>query len=111
VFRDYATGLGSIGIPGDAHWVIAVGAAALSGKLEPESSRGAPYNLALLTKPDVLAYDAVAVGTMAGSAAYGSSLATAFAAGTAAAAMSAGTSPAQPWQTICHQHGKLLRVP
>ena len=110
VFRDYVTALGSIGIPSDAHGVIAVGAAGLSGKLEPDSSRGAPYNADLLTKPDVLAYDAMGVAA-GGRQAYGSSIAAAFAAGSAAAAISGGASPAQLNRGIWLQPGRMLRLP
>jgi hypothetical protein len=91
VFLDYVTDRGTLGIPADARGVTTVGAADLKGRPEPSSAKGPPLNRDLLVKPDVLAFDVLRFGLEGGTAAYGTSQATPFAAGLAAAVLSAGT--------------------
>jgi hypothetical protein len=79
LFQSYATETADIGMPGDAHHVLTVGAADPAGKPRPYSARGA-HNLDLLVKPDVLAFDQVLPEGQ------GPGLASAFAAGLAAVA-------------------------
>jgi hypothetical protein len=57
VLADYRTAAGAVGMPADAHRVVSVGAAGPDGRPQPSSARGAPFNLALLRRPDVLAFD------------------------------------------------------
>jgi hypothetical protein len=106
IFYDYATDQGEIGMPADSHRVISVGAARSSGKAEPASSGGPPFNEALQVKPDVLAFDAPSEN-----AAGGAGVATSFAAGFAATTLSARVPPEQFLLWAHEQHGKLLRVP
>jgi hypothetical protein len=103
IFLDFPTDAGSIGVPADGQEVITVGAADFSGKAEPFSASGPPANLGLLLKPDVLAFDRLAVGARAGERAYGTSLSTPFAAGLAATLLSAGT-PYQQIHKMFHPH-------
>src|SRR5262249_51850561 len=111
VFADFPTDAGSIGVPADAHHVIAVGAADLSGKARPYSAKGPPANLELLLKPDVLAFDALGVAPEGSPRAYGPSLAAPFAAGLAATLHSAGASRPQILHILQAQWGQVFRVP
>jgi hypothetical protein len=108
---DYATNLGTIGTAGDAHGLITFGAADAAGNPESFSSPGPPLHLELLIKPDALASDQLQVQTGGGSIAFGSGLATAFAAGQAAILLSDHV----PWVHVDAmfrlQKGKLLRLP
>jgi hypothetical protein len=110
VFADFPTDVGSIGVPADAHQVIAVGAADLSGKVQPYSAKGPPANLELLRKPDVLAFDGLGVAPEGNPRAYGTSLATPFAAGLAATLRSAGASPQRILHLLQAQPGQVFRV-
>jgi hypothetical protein len=111
VWLDYATDLGTIGVPGDAHGLITVGAADNSGKPEVFSSPGPPVYLELLIKPDVLASGRLRAETGGGPVAYGTGLATAFAAGQAAILLNSGM-PLHQVDAIFHwQQGKFLRLP
>jgi hypothetical protein len=105
VFADYAPALGSLGMPGDAHKVITVGAANLGGRPEPSSVSGPPHNMELLAKPDALAYDVVGQGSQ------GTSEAAGFAAGLAASGLSAGASRCKFFEDVQVSRGGVLRVP
>jgi hypothetical protein len=109
VFLDYATEEGSIGMPGDAHRVLTVGAADLADKRRPESAGGPPMNVELLAKPNVLAYDEV--GLAKAGTAHGTSLAAGFAAGLAASTLSAGAPHGRFLEAVGVQPGQVLRVP
>jgi subtilisin family serine protease len=95
VFRDLPTSQGSIPILADTRALIAVGAANWSGQPQPYSATGTPGTLWNFLKPNVLAYDGLALTPPGTGSAYGTSLATPFAAGTAAALISAGFKPHQ----------------
>jgi hypothetical protein len=101
IFREYATAAGSLGMPADAQTAITVGAADLGNRRQPYSSGGAPFGLALLAKPDMLAYDQ----------GEGTAESTAFAAGLAALIPLAGRSPAACLQNLQVPPGGVLRLP
>jgi hypothetical protein len=82
LLHDFTTEVGTIGAPADSRAVITVGAADSHGQPQPYSAGGPPHDVALLAKPDVLAYDQVGEGK---NAAQGTGVAAAFAAGVAAA--------------------------
>ncbi|HMF16562.1 MAG TPA: hypothetical protein VKE98_05110, partial [Gemmataceae bacterium] len=109
VFLDFATELGSIGMPADARGVFAIAAASLDDKVQPHSAIGQPHNLELFPRP-ILAYDPLDLGPDSGGA-FGASLANSFAAGLAAALLSSGMTPDQLAAYLRQQAGKVLRVP
>jgi hypothetical protein len=111
VFLDYATDLGSLGVPAGTRIVKTVGAAALSGRAEPSSTMGPPLDRPLLVKPDLLAYDALALGLKPDQTASGTSLSTSLAAGTAATLLSGGMPPRVLEEWIAAHPGQLLRAP
>ena len=108
VFADFATDAGTVGIPADSRGVISVGAAGLDGKPRPETAVGSMPFVELSQRPTLLAYDALQLD---GGAALGSSVATAYAAGTAATLLSAGVSREYVRAWLNSQNGKVLRVP
>jgi len=110
VLRDFATRTGSIGVPGDSRSILTVSAAAANGQPEPYATDGPAYELRLLPKPDLLAFDQIQV-VEGQPADYGSSLATAFAAGMAATAMSAGYPKPVIYESVRAHPGKLWRLP
>lgn len=111
VWLDYFTDLGTIGVPSDARGSITLGAADAAGKPESFSSPGPPMHLELLVKPDALAFDQIKVEPGTGPVAFGTGLATAFAAGQAAALLS-GHMPIDKVQALFHlQNGRILRLP
>jgi hypothetical protein len=57
VWSDYTTRAAALGMPADAGRVIAVGAADSADGVRPSSASGPAFNLALLPKPNVFAYD------------------------------------------------------
>ena len=59
LLHDYTTAVGALGMPADSRNVVTVGAADRQGQAEPYSAGGSPFDVALLVKPDVLAYDQV----------------------------------------------------
>ncbi len=83
VFHDYATDEGTIALPGMAQRSIPVGSASANDRPRPTSAPGPAYNLALLPKPDALAYDGLPVAAE-GKAVFGTPAAAALAAGRAA---------------------------
>jgi hypothetical protein len=101
IFHDYVTAAGSLGMPADAQTAITVGAADLGNKRQPYSGGGTPFGLALLAKPDMLAYD---LGE-------GTAESTAFAAGLAALVPLAGRTPAACLQNFHIPPGGVLRLP
>jgi hypothetical protein len=109
VFHDYATDAGSLGVPGDAHDVLTIGAADQANQREPYSAGGPPLGMELLHKPDMLAYDRWMLGGM--EMAEGTDLAASHAAGLAACLLSAGMPPQRFVETVRSQAGGVLRVP
>ncbi len=111
VFQDYATDRGSVGVPGDARSIVTVGAADWDDSPRPYSAGGPLAYAELAKKPTVLAYDALQLGTADTAAAFGTSIATAFAAGTAATLMSAGMSAEAALSYVRRHDGRVLKVP
>jgi hypothetical protein len=101
VFHDYVTASGSVGMPADARTAITVGAADDHNRRQPYSAGGAPFNMELLSKPDVLSYDR----------SEGTAEAAAFAAGLTALAPMAGRSPTACLQALHVPLGGVLRLP
>src|SRR5262249_35918697 len=87
VLRDYATDAGDIGVPADARALCTVGAAQLARRPQPYSPVGPPWRLELLTRPNLLGFDALNLGVAGPGVAYGTSLAAPFAAGIAASCL------------------------
>jgi hypothetical protein len=100
VWRNHATPVGSLGMPGDARSAVTTGAADAAGRAQPYSAGGPPFALDLLPKPDVLTFDSGG----------GTGQAAAFAAGVAAAVQSAGGSRAGFFLDCATTPGTLLRV-
>jgi hypothetical protein len=101
VLTSFATAAGSVGMPADARRVITVGAADAAGREEPDSAGGPPAGLALLDKPNVLAFDEGA----------GTAEAACFAAGLVATSRSAGVGLYSFLRDLEVRPGGLLRVP
>lgn len=107
VLGDFATPVGTLAMPGDARNVITVGAADWKGQPQPWSASGPPAFVELAQKPTVLAHDLVLADQ---GPAYGTSLATAYAAGVAATLKSSGMSFDELFRFF-HQHqGQALRL-
>ncbi len=104
VWHDYVTETGSLGMPADAHRVTTVGAEDLDNRPAPFGASGPAYNLELLVKPDVWAYDQV-------EGARGTGPAAGFAAGLAASACSAGVPLVGLPHALSGRPGALLRAP
>jgi hypothetical protein len=109
VFRDFATDLGTVGEPASGRRVIAVGAASLDKRDEPYSAPGPPPGMELFLTPRLLSFDQLALGTRG--PAFGTGLATPFAAGAAAAMRSAGWSAEQVRQHFLGSGRHVLDVP
>jgi hypothetical protein len=109
VFHDFATDLGTVGVPADGRRVIAVGAADLEKRAESYSAPGPPPGLELFLTPRLLAFDALDLG--ARGPAFGTGLAAPFAAGAAAAMRSAGWSREQVLQQLLGTGRRVLEVP
>jgi hypothetical protein len=101
ILRDYVTAGGSLGMPGDARTAITVGAADERNRRQPYSAGGAPFNVELLSKPDVLAYDR----------SEGTAEAAAFAAGLAVLAPGINRSLTARLQGLHIPPGGVLRLP
>jgi hypothetical protein len=105
LLHTYWTDAGSLGMPADAHQVIAVGAIDAQRQRQPYGSRGPAQGMELLVKPDVLAYDDI------DGVVYGSGQAAAFAAGLAAVTQNA-NAPVRNWmKELGLRPGDVLRVP
>src|SRR5205823_1436308 len=79
VFADFATGMGTVGMPADARALVAVGAAGFDSRPEPYSAKGPPAHLDYFTCPQALAYDRLDLGVDPPGVAFGTSVATPFA--------------------------------
>ncbi len=108
LFTDFATDQGSIGLPGDSRGVVTVGAADISGKAQAYSAPGPLAYAELSRKPALLTFDALDVGQ---GGAYGTSVATPFAAGMAASLLSSGMPREQFLQILQQPQGQLWRLP
>jgi hypothetical protein len=108
VFLDYATNQGAVGMPADAQAPITVGSADASGQPQLYSAAGSPLGLALLQKPQLLAYDDLELGT---EGIQGTNIAASFAAGLTASSMSAGISRSQFLFLISEMGNKVLEIP
>jgi hypothetical protein len=111
VLRDYSTTQGSIGLLADTRVLVSVGAAALAGTPQPYTTRGAPGTLSYVSRPNVLAYDALQLTPEGAGAAYGASVATPFSAGQAAVLLGAGRSRGAVEGLFLQQNGKVVRLP
>jgi hypothetical protein len=111
VFRDYQTNQGSIPILADASRLIGVGAAGLDDGPQPYTAAGAPGTLWNVLKPNVLAYDELALAPEGAGSAYGASVATPFAGGCAAVILSGGGRAEELETSLLKQQAKLLRLP
>jgi hypothetical protein len=109
VFRDFATDWGTVGEPADGRRLIAVGAAGPDKQAEPFSAPGPPPGMELFLTPRLLAFDRLDLG--ARGPAFGTGLATPFAAGAAAVLLSAGWSPEQVRQQFLGSGRHTLEVP
>jgi hypothetical protein len=107
VFADFPTEAGAIGLPADAHNVISVGAANFAKKPQPYSAFGSPAQAELAIRPWLYAYDEL---ELAGGGAFGTSIASAFAAGTSAAYLSTGVPREQVLAWLRSRKGQVLRV-
>jgi hypothetical protein len=111
IFLDYATDVGGVGMPGDARSLVTVGAADLKGKAAPYSAKGPPPNQDLARNPDVFAFDRLDLGKDQQGLAFGTSLATPFAAGLAATLRSAGLTREQLSHSLHQRPGAVLTAP
>jgi len=111
VLENFSTDQGSVGLPGDARTVISVGAADWQNQPRPYSA-GGPLPFAELTKkPSVLAYDGLQLINQGTGPAFGTSVATSFAAGSVVTMISAGMSPETALVYINQLDGKILQAP
>ena len=111
VLADFATDAGSVGLPGDARSIVTVGAADWSDRPQPYSAGGPLAFAELACKPTLLAYDALRLAPPGSGGAVGTSVATAFAAGTVATLVSAGMPPEAAQHYLQHLNGNVLKVP
>jgi hypothetical protein len=110
LLQDFTTEEGALGMPADSRNVITVGAADHQGRPEPYSAGGSPHDVALLSKPDVLAYDQIE--TSGKDAAQGVGVATGFAAGFAADMRGLTSLEPVRWrQSVGVPAGGVLRAP
>ncbi len=101
VWSNYATRAAALGMPADAHRVIAVGAVDDADHVRASSASGSPFNLTLLAKPDVYAYDAGG----------GTSEAASFAAGLAASSWGSRGTLFGVLEALHVRPGAVLRIP
>ena len=110
LLHDFVTEVGTIGMPADSRGVLTVGAADSHGRPQLYSAGGPPYDVTLLFKPDLLAYDQVEVD--ATDAAQGAGVATGFAAGTAAVSRGPASPESARWrESLGVEPGGVVRVP
>jgi hypothetical protein len=108
VWLDFVSNEGAIGMPGDAHALVTIGALDRNNRPEAWSAVGAPFNLEMLAKPNLASWDGLEVGAGEVKGVIGTPIAAAYAAGLTATALSAGV---QPNALLFQQPGTLLRVP
>lgn len=106
VLETYSTAEGSLGMPADARSVLTVGSATPGGQPAAASAPGPVFNVAMLSKPDVLSYGGGEQPPAADTA-----LAASFAAGLAATAAGAGLPPGPVLPDLRVRPGDVLRVP
>jgi hypothetical protein len=107
---DYSSAAGGVAVPADARGVFAVGAAGPDGKVRPFAATGAGAQTELMAKPDLVAPDTLP-GSGDESAARGSDVAAAFAAGWAATLESAGVRPSNFRNLLKIPPGGMIGVP
>jgi hypothetical protein len=110
IFADYATNQGNPGMPADAHAPISVGALDASGRPEPNSAIGPPFDEVLSSRPNTFVFDELSLGLETTQASAGAGLAAAFAAGAAASALSSGMPPHYFVLSLRHCPGGLFRI-
>ncbi len=111
LFLDYATDMGSLGVPADSDGVVTVGATDMNGNLQPYTTLGPPLSRWLLRKPNILVPDGLDLQIRSEQSSYGSDIAAPFAAGVSAAMLSSGM-PLSSWDSYLNQTcGQLLRLP
>jgi hypothetical protein len=108
VLADYATDLGTLGLPADGRFVIAVGAADRERRPRSYAALGPPAFLELARTPTLFQYDDVGLGT---GPAFGAPLASAFAAGLTASVLSSGVPQERLLERIRMQPGHLYHAP
>jgi hypothetical protein len=111
VFADFATDLGTVGMPADARSLVTVGAAGFDNRPQPYSAKGPPAFLDYFVCPEAFAYDRLELGVEPPGVAYGTAVATPFAAGIAASLRSAGMSRAEFVRHLCQRPGAVLVAP
>jgi hypothetical protein len=111
VFADFATDLGTIGMPADARSLVTVGAAGFDNRPQPYSAKGPPAHLELVVSPQALAYDRLQLAAKPPGVAFGTSVATPFAAGLAASLRGSRVSWAEFMRNLCQRSGAVLVAP
>ena len=110
LLHDFVTEVGTIGMPADSRGVLTVGAADSHGLPQLYSAGGPPYDVALLFKPDLLAYDQVETDFK--DAVQGAGVATGFAAGVAAVSRGPTSRQSLGWrESLGIEPGGVVRVP
>jgi hypothetical protein len=90
VWADFATREGGLASPATARGAFTVGAVDGEGRLRSSSAVGPPWDVELLVKPELLAFDGLPLG---GETVYGTGVSAGFAAGVAADALNVYLSP------------------
>src|SRR5207245_8805122 len=98
------------GMPADAHGVVSVGAADISGRPRPYTAAGPALAQELLARPDVFSFDALP-GISNGATSPGTGLANGFAAGLTGSVFSSKGGQDRFIRDIKAQSGQLLRAP
>jgi hypothetical protein len=111
VFSDFPSDEGNQGPPADAHTVVSVGAADLSGKPQGYSASGPALGQQLHAKPDVFTFAVLPPGLQEVKGSAGTTLATGFAAGLAASALSEGRPVGKLLREIRLHGRESLRLP
>lgn len=111
IFLDFPTTLGSLSMPGDAHANYTVGSAQLNGASKSLSAPGPAQGLELQRKPDIFAYDQLALGADGKTTVAGTAVSCSFAAGVAAAALSNGAARLEFLPSVHVLPGTVLRLP
>ncbi len=111
VFADFATDVGTVGMPADARSLVTIGAAGFNNRPEPYSAKGPPAYLDYFVCPEALAYDRLQLGVEPEGVAYGTAVATPFAAGLAATLRSAKVGRAEFVRYLRERPGAVLVAP